>query len=215
MPTTKNHDNPNNTFPNTPMNFPLTVRFKFLAITPQFFVDDAAGQPQCYVKQKFFKLRENIEVFRDETRQELLCTIAADRIIDWSAHYHFTAPNGMPLGSVGRKGMRSIWRTHYDITKPGEVQSDIEIREENPWAKIGDGILSDIPVLGLFSGYFFHPRYIFRRRSTGELLMRVTKQAAFLEGLFLIEKLSNSNDQETMTIVLSAMMMLLLERSRG
>jgi uncharacterized protein YxjI len=197
------------------MNFPLIVRFKFFAMTPQFFVDEVTGQPQFYVKQKMFKLRENIEVFRDETRQELLCTIAADRIIDWSAHYHITAANGMPIGSVGRKGMRSIWRTHYDITKPGEMQSDIEIREENPWAKIGDGILTQIPILGILSGYLFHPRYIVRRKSTGELLVRVTKQASLLEGRFIIEKLSTSSDQETHTIVLSALMMLLLERSRG
>lgn len=73
------------------MNFPLSLRFKLLALSPQIYVSDAAQQPVLYVKQKLFKLREKIEVFRDESRSQLLCTIQANKIIDWSARY-FSLP---------------------------------------------------------------------------------------------------------------------------
>ncbi len=197
------------------MNLPLTLRFKILALTPQIYVEDAAGNTLFYVKQKMFKLREKIEVYQDSSRQNLICTIGADRIIDWSARYLFTSADGSSLGSVGRKGMRSIWRASYDVFNPGDSNSDFEIREENPWAKIGDSLLGEIPILGIFAGYMFHPRYMVKRRSTGEPVLRLSKQSAFLEGRFIIERFGDSTEQETLTIILSLLMMVLLEKNRG
>lgn len=197
------------------MNFPLTLRFKILALTPQIYVDDAAGNSVFYVKQKLFKFREKIEVFHDATRTSLFCTIAADRIIDWSARYHFNAADGTPLGSVGRKGLRSLWRAKYDIFSPGDSSCAYEIREENPWAKVGDSFFGEIPIVGLFSGYLFHPRYMVKHRITGQPVMRITKQSAFLEGRFLIERFGDVSEQESLTITLSLLMMVLLEKNRG
>lgn len=197
------------------MNFPLSLRFKLIAFSPQIFVCDAANAPVLFVKQKIFKLREKIEVFQDETRSQLICSIQADRIIDWSARYHFTAADGSELGSVGRKGMRSIWRAHYEIFNPGDAHSDFEIKEENPWAKVGDSFIGQIPILGMFSGYFFHPRYLITRKSTGQPLLRLSKQSAFWEGRFLIEKFGEASENEQMTLTLSLLMLVLLEKSRG
>ena len=71
---------------------------------------DAAGNSVFYVKQKLFKLKENIQVFRDESQSQLLFTIQADRIIDWSAKYHIRDTAGNELGAVRRHGMKSMWR---------------------------------------------------------------------------------------------------------
>ncbi len=65
--------------------YPIKMTFKILALAPQIYVTDAAGNSVFYVKQKLFKLKENIQVFRDESQSQLLFTIQADRIIDWSA----------------------------------------------------------------------------------------------------------------------------------
>ena len=197
------------------MNFPLSLRFKLIAFSPQIFVSDAANAPVLFVKQKIFKLREKIEVFQDETRSQLICSIQADRIIDWSARYHFTAADGSELGSVGRKGMRSIWRAHYEIFNPGDAHSDFEIKEENPWAKVGDSFFGQIPILGMFSGYLFHPRYLITRKSSGQPLLRLSKQSAFWEGRFLIEKFGEASEKEQMTLTLSLLILVLLEKSRG
>ena len=197
------------------MNFPLSLRFKLFAFSPLIFVSDAANAPVLFVKQKLFKLREKIEVFRDESRSQLMCSIQADRIIDWSARYHFTAADGSALGSVGRKGMRSIWRAHYEIFNPGDAVSDFEIKEENPWAKVGDSFFGEIPILGMFAGYLFHPRYLITRKATGQPVFRLSKQSAFWEGRFLIEKFGEASEKEETTLTLSLLMLVLLEKNRG
>ncbi len=77
-----------------------------------------------------------------------------------------------------------------------------------------DGILGEIPILGMFSGYFLHPSYI-ATRSNGTPAMRLTKQPAFWEGRFQIEKLSDVTPREELNLFLSFLMMILLERKRG
>lgn len=197
------------------MNFPLSLRFKLLALSPQIYVTDAAQQPVIYVKQKLFKLREKIEVFRDESRAQLLCTIQANKIIDWSARYNFTAADGSDLGSVGRKGMRSLWRAHYEVFPPGDNNPDFVIREENPWTKVADSFFGELPIIGIFAGYLFHPRYLVTRKSTGQPVFRLSKQSALWEGKFLIEKFGDANEEEETSLTLSLLMLILLEKRRG
>jgi hypothetical protein len=88
------------------------------------------------------------------------------------------------------------------------------IQEENPWIKMADALLSEIPILGIFSGYFFHPVYQVTR-ADGTPVMRMTKQPAFFEGKFSVEKLGALNETEEQRVLLSLMMAILLERSRG
>lgn len=196
------------------MNYPLSFRFKLLALSPQIYVEDAAGQTVCYVKQKLFRLREKVEVHTDDTRQQLLCTIEADRIIDWSARYTFRDAAGNEIGAVGRRGMRSLWSAHYDIFGPGSSAPVFSIREENPMAKLLDSFLGEIPIVGILTGFLFHPKYL-ASRIDGTPVMRLTKQAAFFEGRFQLEKLADTTDGEEMAIILSYLMMNLLERKRG
>lgn len=197
------------------MNFPLSLRFKLLALSPQIYVTDAAQQPVLYVKQKLFKLREKIEVFHDDSRTQLFCTIQANKMIDWSARYFFTAADGTNLGSVGRKGLRSLWRAHYEIFAPGDDTADFEIHEENPWAKVGDSFFGELPLIGMFAGFLFHPRYLITRKATGQPVFRLTKQSAFWEGKFIIEKFGDATEQEEVALTLSLFMLILLEKNRG
>ncbi len=46
--------------------YPLTIKVKVGVINPQFSVVDEGGQPLAFVKQKAFKLKEDISVFRSE-----------------------------------------------------------------------------------------------------------------------------------------------------
>ncbi|MBE7497671.1 MAG: hypothetical protein HS117_22225 [Verrucomicrobiaceae bacterium] len=196
------------------MQFPLQLRFKVFALSPQIFVDDAAGQPVCYVKQKLFRFREKVELFRDSTRQQVVATIEADRIIDWSAKYAFKTPEGTPLGSVGRRGLRSLWRAHYEVFPPAGGSPAFSIHEENPMAKILDGIFGEIPLIGALAGYFIHPKYL-ASRPDGTPVMRLTKRPSFLERRFEIEQVGSADEGEQSAILMSFLMMILLERARG
>jgi hypothetical protein len=195
-----------------PLTYPLTFSFKILSWASQFSVHDSGENLIAYVRQKIFALKEAVTVFADEQRTRPLFTIQADRIIDWSARYHFTSAQGQKLGAVKRRGMRSLWKATYDIMD-GDNPLMI-IQEENPWVKMADGLLSEIPILGMFSGYFFHPTYLVTRGDNSPV-MRMTKQPAFFEGKFLVEKLGTLTEIEEQRVLLSLMMAILLERARG
>lgn len=195
------------------MQYPLQMSFKILAVAPQVFVRDATGATICFVRQKLFKLKENVVVFSDESKSQVLCEIKADRIIDWSANYHFYDTNGESFGSIRRKGMRSLWKAHYDLfDESGNHTSTIQ--EENPMAKVMDGLLGEVPVLGMFSGYLFHPKYLMSTVQ-GQPLMRLEKKPAMWEGKYEITKLSEFDEVEELRALMGIMMMTLLERTRG
>lgn len=196
------------------MTYPLTFRFKLLALASQIYVEDAAGKTLCYVKQKMLRLREKVEVFSNDSQTQLLVTIEADRIIDWSARYSFKDTAGQVIGALGRRGMKSLWRSHYEVFAPGVSEPVFTITEENPFAKLLDGLVGQIPIVGMFSGYMLHPRYV-ALRTDGTPVLRLTKQAAFFEGRFVLEQLAPMNDAEETALMLAFLMMNLLERARG
>ena len=197
------------------MEFPLNLSFKIVALAPQIQVTDASGNSLCYVRQKLLKLKEAVEVFTDSSRSQKLCDLKADRIIDFSAKYRFTdCSSRQEFGSIKRRGMRSLWKSHYEISDAND-EIVMEIREENPWAKVVDSLVGEIPIIGVFTGYFFHPSFLISRVDGGTPLIRVKKQPAFWEGKFVLEKLGEFDQTEELRMVMATLMMSLLERRRG
>ncbi len=196
------------------IQYPLTLSFKILALASQATVTDANGRTLLYTKQKLLKFREHVEIWTDKSQGTRLAEIKANKVIDWSARYFSTDAHGVPIGSVGRRGWRSIWKAHYETFNPGDDTPDFSIHEENAWIKVADSIIGDLPVIGMFSGYFLHPSYLASRKD-GSPAMRMTKQAAFWEGRFKIEKLGEMTPREELNLFLSFMMLVLLERKRG
>ena len=195
------------------MKFPLALSFRILAIAPQISAFDADGALRLHVRQRLLKLKESVKVFADGAQSRLLYTIDADRVIDWSARYAIAAADGRPMGTVARKGMRSLWRAEYHVDTAGG--SHYVVREENPWAKVMDGFLSEIPVLGLFSGYLFHPAYRITREPGHAMVLRAEKVPALLESRFRVTAEAPLPEDDQATLVLALFMLLLLERRRG
>ncbi len=194
------------------MHYPLELKFKLWAFAPQLSVTDSQGNLALCVRQKLWKLKEAIDVFSDIERTHQLYSIKADRIIDFSARYHFSDRTGHSLGAVKRRGMKSLWKAHYDIFDGETVV--FTIQEENPWIKVMDSLCAEIPILGLFTGYVFNPTYLVSR-SDGRQVMHLSKQPTFLSRIFSIKKVDGMSDREETQVVLSLLMMLLLERNRG
>lgn len=196
------------------IQYPLTLSFKILALASQATVTDATGRTVLYTKQKLFKFREHVEIWTDKSQATRLAEIKANKVIDWSARYFSTDAHGGEIGSVGRRGWRSIWKAHYETFNPGDSTPDFSIKEENVWIKVADSLIGDLPIIGMFSGYFLHPSYL-ATQSNGGPAMRMTKQPAFWEGRFKIEKLAEMTPREELNLFLSFMMLVLLERKRG
>ena len=195
------------------MTFPLTLHFKLFALAPQIRVTDASGALVYYVRQRAFTLREAVTVFADAQQTRTLYRMTADRVLDLSARYRIADEHGAVLGVVQRHGMRSLWRAHYEVEREGVAT--LIIREENPWVKLLDGLLGEIPLVGLFTGYLLHPAYGVSGADRRPVL-RVTKHRALLEGRYAIDRLEDTMTAEVETLaVLAIVMMVLLERFRG
>jgi len=194
------------------MNYPLDINFKLLALAQQLSIRDARGNLVFYVKRKAFKLKEAITVFGDEEQVRPLYHINADRILDFSGRYRFTDNARRSLGSIKRHGMRSLWKSHYEIDD--DAAGVTTITEENAWTKVFDSLLGEIPVLGALTGYLFHPAYLLAR-ADGTMLLRMEKQPAFFEGKFRVEQRAQMDQTEETRALLALLTMILLERSRG
>ncbi|MEO7672907.1 MAG: hypothetical protein ABIU09_02375 [Pyrinomonadaceae bacterium] len=195
------------------MNYPIELSFKLLAIASQIYIRDANGELLGYVKQKLFKLKEDINIFADESQTRHLYNIKADRVLDFSARYKFTDAAGNQLGSIKRQGMRSLWRANYDI-QDTTSNGVMKINEENGWIKVVDSLVGELPVVGMFTGYFFNPSYVISRLD-GTPIARLQKQPAFFEGKFQLSPLAPMSEADEVLVLLGALSMTLLERSRG
>lgn len=195
------------------LNYPINLSFKKLALASQIYIRDANGTLLGYVKQKLFKLKEDINVFSDETQTQIRFNIKADRVIDFSARYNFTDGSGRTIGSIKRQGMRSIWKANYEISDANGNPA-LNINEENGWVKVIDSLVGEIPIVGMFTGYMFHPTYLVTK-TNGTAIARLAKQAAFFEGKFELSPLAQLNSEEESLVLLGVLAMTLLERGRG
>ncbi|SRR6056297_91010 len=194
------------------MQYPITLSFKLITFGQRISATDASGRLLMFVKQKMFRFKEQVEIFSDESRTNLLFRITADRIIDFSANYHFADAQGDDWGAVRRRGMRSLWSAHYDVMQDGRV--DMTIEEESAIKKFVESLLGEIPILGFVFTYLLNPSYIVRRPDGSELL-RLIKHPAIFEGKFTLEKLSELPEDDELRSLLALMMVVLLERRRG
>jgi len=194
------------------MNYPFELKFKVLAIAQQLWVRDSHGMVVSYIKQKAFKWKESVTVFADESQTRPLYHINADRVIDFNAKYYFTDVQGAPIGSVRRQGMKSMWKTTMEVMYQDSVV--MTITETNPWAKVLDALMTEIPVVGIFSGYFFHPKYLLAR-TDGSPVLQLTKEPAFFESRFKLEQVGAMQPHEETLGLLAFFMTVLLARSRG
>ncbi|MEZ7493921.1 hypothetical protein QO206_00375 [Leeuwenhoekiella aequorea] len=195
------------------LKFPIDLVFKIGTFSNDFTATDANGNLLAYARQKMFKLKEDIQIFADTSKNQLNYQIKADRWLDFSAAYAFYDANGNAFGKIVRKGWRSIWKAKYQIVDASN-NPEYTIEEENGWVKVADSLLGEIPVAGAFTGYLFNPSYSVTNLK-GEKIARLKKQASFFGRKFQITKLGELDEGDSERIMLGLMMLILLERRRG
>jgi len=194
-------------------NYPVELNFKKIALAKQAILTDSNGNSIAYARQKVLKLKEELEVFEDKTKAKRICTIKANKVIDFSAAYHFYTENEQCFGSVQRKGLLSIWKATYLVDDSSGNQY-ATIKEENPFAKLVDSLLGGLPFVGFVCNYIFNPSYIVKSKD-GTELFRLTKVPSFWGALFKIDKLAEVTPDEEIRCMMSLLMMIFLEKSRG
>lgn len=92
--------------------------FNFLGASFRIFGTD--GQLQYFIKQKAFKLKEELNVYADEGQTQKRLTIKARQIFDTSATYDVTdVTTGEVVGACRRQGLKSILRDSWQVVDGG------------------------------------------------------------------------------------------------
>jgi hypothetical protein len=194
------------------LSYPLDLSFKIVTIGTRIKIKDAAGRQVAYVRKKKFKLKENVGVYRDEDQSRLLFRMKADRMLDFSARYAISGPDGHPIGGVGRWGMKSLWSSAYVLDDAYGTEAG-SIREENPWTKVLDGVMESEATQRVAEWEVFNPVYL--AELYGRDVLRIQKQPSVLESSFRIDKLADFSEEEEDLLPAGIIMMVLLERDRG
>lgn len=196
------------------LNYPLDFTFKISTLSSDFNITDCNGNYVAYVRQKMFKLKEDVIVFSDESRIKELFRIQADRWLDFNASYSMMdLTTGKYYGRLARKGMRSIWKSRYDVVDENNTIR-FQINEDNAWVKIWDSFVGEIPIIGMFTGYFLNPSYTVTD-AAGKAYFRLKKMPSLIGRRFRLERLIDIDDEDESLVILSFLMMVLLERAKG
>ena len=164
------------------LQYPLFLKFKLTTLSSDFTITDRNENSLAYVRQKMFRLKEDVVVFNNESKSQENFRIRANQWIDFNASYAITDSFGKNLGKIARKGMRSIWKATYNIFDQNDTQK-YKVQEENAWVKVLDGMVGEIPIIGMFTGYFLNPSYIVHDNN-GKEIYRLKKMPSFFEENF-------------------------------
>ncbi|MEE2682106.1 MAG: hypothetical protein VX641_07010 [Planctomycetota bacterium] len=87
---------------------------KFLGAA--FHIHSSTGALVGYCRQKAFRFKEDLRIYRSESCREEIMLIKARNIIDFGATYEVRLPDGIELGSFRRKGFTSSFmRAHWMV----------------------------------------------------------------------------------------------------
>lgn len=195
--------------------YPLVVTFKILALSPELTLHDASGALRMVVKEKLISLREGTTVYADLDKRTPLYKFRADRILNLRAVRHITrADTGEAVGAVRSMGLRTLWGARYEVVNAsGDVV--LTVREDNPWIKLVDGLVDEIPIVGPLVGMLINPTYTMYDTAGGSV-RRIAKKRSFVERRFTMEEtgpLPPHVEEELAELAL--VQVVLLERDRG
>lgn len=91
-----------------------------------FHIYNPSGGLEFYVKQKAFRLKEAITVYGDEAQSQVILQIKARSVMDFSGTYDVFTADGQIVGSLRRKGLKSILRDQWEILDGDQAIGTIE-----------------------------------------------------------------------------------------
>lgn len=192
----------------------LDISMKMIALAPQFYLYDVNGNQVGFIKQKLLKLKESIQVFKDDSKTEITHTIKADSILDLSAGYAISNQSGV-IGKTQRLGMKSLWRTEFHVYDKDNHHTHT-IQLANPIVQFVEGLIGLIPIVGdilnIISGYFLNPTYhILDADDTVVAVMK--KRPALFEGKYEVRSEYELDDDTQELLALSLLTLIIIQRA--
>ncbi len=195
-------------------SYPLSLRFKIIALDSTIYLTDSTGREILFVKKGFLRLREKIKIFTDSSQTNHRFTISTSQIIDLGATYEVTdEEKKMVVFRIKHYGWSFLWRSRYTVLDLHN-QPIAQIKEDNPWIEILNGFLGEIPYLQILTIWLFNPTYTLTD-TAGIPLLTLKKKPSLFERMFVIEKGQASSLLDEDSAVLTALMTVIFQRSRG
>jgi uncharacterized protein YxjI len=98
--------------------FILQQQFRLVVNQYEFSLpgpNDTPGRVFCFVRQKMFKFKEDVQFFTDETKTIELMRIKARQRFDPTATYDVTNPDGTKIGGFQKVFGTSLFRSTYRL----------------------------------------------------------------------------------------------------
>lgn len=97
-----------------------TMVQKMISIGKKYYIKDARGNDLFFARMEKFKLKPRIFVYSDDTKQDLVLTIAPRNILDFNATYDVVdAKSNVLVGALKREGFRSVFQNKWNILDSG------------------------------------------------------------------------------------------------
>lgn len=202
---------------NRAMQYPLRLHFKLIALAPRIKLTDAQGKELFYIEQKVLALKESVKVFNNEEEKDILYTMQANQVFDFGAKYNFThAKTKEHIGAIQQEGIRSLFQASYLVFDKHDKHV-YKIVQSNPMIAVLDSIISIIPFAELFNGFILNPVYkVYKGETeTADVVLTMKKKPSLFESNFDITKDGDVNEKDELLLMLSALMVVQLERNRG
>jgi len=141
-------------------HFVLRQRLKLIINQYQFSVptspegDEKAadGEAFCFVEQKRFKFKEDIQFFNDEAKTTPLLRILARQRFDPKARYDITTGDGQPVGQIQKVFGKSLLRSTYTLFNAAGDEVCVA-REKSMGKAIFRRAIGFVPYIGSYSDW--------------------------------------------------------------
>ena len=118
---------------------------KVLALTGKFNFYGPQGQAVLYSEQRMFKLKEDVRVYNGLEKSQELLQIKARQVLDFSASYDVFDPvENVRVGTLQRRGLRSIARDEWQILDANQRPLGIIIEDDLGYAMLRRFLLGSL-----------------------------------------------------------------------
>lgn len=122
-----------------------------------------AGEKQSligFAHQKRLAFRERFDIYTDETKQQVLFSIQARKVLDIAAKYDILDADGKVIGVVGKAFRASLLRSTWELFNPEDESKPLFIaQEQNLLLALFRRIWEVVPYIGdlpFFLRYHFN-----------------------------------------------------------
>lgn len=196
------------------LKFPLSLKFDIKTIANDFLLTDANEETVCYVYQKLLPLKSDILIYSDKNKSKLLYRIILEGpLLSFDVSLLIYDSKDQYIARLRHPSFSTNWTGHYEVYDQNEnIQFDIY--EDTPWTKVWNDRLKGIPILNMFTGYFFNPSFTLTNVDS-EQLFQLKKDSTLLGNKYSLDKKHSSNSDHQERAILSLITMIMLEKIRG